>query len=120
MKVYQRIAQTLQAMETCRGPDKERWRGKHERCLRKLVRDHMPRNSGFDDGTRLFEKSTHNKLIFVTAFHHLDDSWTNHVITVTPSLTCNFDLRISGKDHNEIKYHILEEFDYALRQDIGG
>lgn len=52
----------------------------------------MPSGSGFDAGTRLDEDKTNDsRLVFTTAFHHMDEhgtyaGWTEHTVTVRASL----------------------------------
>jgi hypothetical protein len=79
----------------------------------------LPRGSGFDAGSRFLpEDSTQSRLVFETAFHHMDDAgmydgWTNHQIIVNPSFD-GFDIRVTGRDRNGIKDRIAECFYYAL------
>jgi hypothetical protein len=121
--VYQQIANTLQAIENCEASGNAEWLAKHEQHLRNLVAERMPRGSGFDNGMRITGKATPNKLIFGTSFHHMDDGgyydgWTDHTVTVTPSLAFDFDLKISGRDRNDIKDYIAEVFNGALREEV--
>jgi hypothetical protein len=117
--VYQQIALTLKAIENCRTRGDQGWLER----LHNLVAEHMPRGSGFDNGTFLFDRSTPNKLMFSTSFHHMDehggyDGWTGHTVTVTPSLAFGFEIKINGRDRNDIKEYIIEEFDRALREEV--
>jgi hypothetical protein len=84
----------------------------------------LPHGAGFDAGTSLDESQSHaDKVIFHTSFHHMNDAgyydgWTEHTVTVTPSLIHGINLRVSGRNRNEIKDHIAESFDYILRSDV--
>lgn len=84
--------------------------------LNDIVRKHAPDGSGFDHGTTLdMDRSTPDRLVFVTAFHHMNDGgfydgWTDHTVTVTPSFIGGYDIRISGRDRNGIKDFIAEAF----------
>ena len=75
-----------------------------------------PSGSGFDAGTTLNEeKSTQNRLVFDTAFHHMDDhggydGWTEHQVIVTPDLIVGFDVRVTGKNKRDIKDYIGDVF----------
>ncbi len=65
------------------------------------------------------EMSSGELLEFKTAFHHMDengcyDGWTEHTVTVTPSLIHEFTVKVSGRDRNEIKSYIAETFQHAL------
>jgi hypothetical protein len=118
-KIYQQIASRLLAMENCRKTGNTEWLEKHEQTINKLVEDHMPSGSGFDNGTHLnYKDSTPNTLVFNTSYHHMDegcyDGWTEHTVTVKPSLAFGFDLRISGRDRNGIKDYIHDAFHTAL------
>jgi hypothetical protein len=122
-KLYQQIASTLQAIENCRKSGNTEWEGKHCDTLNSLVDDHMPSGSGIDNGTKLDDDSTPNKLIFITAFHHMNDGgmydgWTEHTVIVTPDLASGFDLRITGRDRNDIKDYLGELFYQVLDSDI--
>ena len=59
--------------------------------------------------------STPDKLVFYTSFHHMNDNgfydgWTEHTVTVRPSLQFGFNMKISGQNRNEIKYHLHDVF----------
>ena len=123
MKTYQVIAQTLQAIENCRQSGNQEWLDRHEERLHDILED-FPSGSGFDNGTKLDEdRSTPNRLIFTTAFHHMNeggmyDGWTDHEVIVTPDLAFGFVLRITGRDRNQIKDYIGEMFHYCLSADV--
>ncbi len=123
--VYQHIAGLLIAIENCYKSNNTEWRDRHEQTLEKMVYETMPSGSGFDSGTKLdFERSNaEQKLIFHTSFHHMNDGgyydgWTEHTVTVRPSLFHDIDIKISGRDRNEIKDYIHECFDIALRESV--
>lgn len=99
------------------------WLDRHGIMIRLLVKNHMPSGSGFDNGTSIdLEKSTVDKLVFHTSFHHMNehgyyDGWTDHTVTVKPGFT-RLDIRISGKNRNDIKDTIDDSFRNALEQII--
>lgn len=76
----------------------------------------LPSGSGIDNGMKFnFEKSGENKLVFDFSFHHMNengyyDGWTEHVLTVTPHFSYGFDLKISGRDKNEVKDYLYQLF----------
>ncbi len=87
MKLYQKLASTIAAIENCKRSGNTEWLDKHEDTLKALM-DQMPSGSGFDNGTTLSDKSTCEKLIFETNFHHMEDGggydgWSDHTVTVT-------------------------------------
>lgn len=120
--VYKAIASRLQAIINCKESGNREWELRHAEVIERIVRNQLPSGSGFDSATRLSDKSTPNKLIFNTSFHHMNsetgsyDGWTNHVVTITPSLVCDFETSVSGSDRNGIKDYIAETFSAALSQ----
>lgn len=89
-------------------------------ALRKYVREQGPSGSGVDNGTLLVLSGTSNKKItFQCSFHHMDDSgytrWTDHTIVVTPSFI-GFDLRITGRDHGQIKEYLHGVYHHWLSE----
>ena len=99
------------------------WITKHNQLIDSICREHMPSGSGFDNGTYLWrEKSTPDRLVFGTAFHHMDDSgmydeWTRHEVYVTPTFT-GVKLRITGRDYRDIKDYIADCFYDSLDNEI--
>lgn len=122
-KLYQHIASRLQAMENCDKSGNAEWLDRHERALHVLCRDYLPRGSGFDNGTTLMEGSKPNRLVFITAYHHMNeggyyDGWTNHTVIITPDLASGFNVRVTGRDRNDIKDYVGDSFHEALSQEI--
>lgn len=122
--LYAAIAHALQARSNCDKSGNTAWFNKHEVRAILLTKLHMPSGSGIDNGTRLdLEASTPEKLVFKTEFHHLNgggfyDGWTQHRVTVRPSLCFGLSIAISGNDRNEIKDYLHEVFDTALRAEV--
>lgn len=121
-RLYTAIASTLQALRNCEaGIGHSDWIARHNATLDSYD-GKMPSGAGFDSGTKLDrEKSTPECLRFNTAFHHLGEDgsyhgWTEHVVSVRPSLVSGFTLAISGRDRNDIKDFIGDVFYDALRQ----
>lgn len=123
-QLYARIASTIGARANCaqKMDTHAEWFGRHSDKLREIERNELPSGSGFDSGTVIdLDASTDNKLVFTTAFHHMNDHgytrWTHHTVTVRPSFVHTLDIHISGRDYNGIKEYIAEVFDHALRQE---
>lgn len=118
-KLYQRIARTLQAIENCRQSGNSVWLDKHCDTLDQLEAM-LPSGSGIDNGTHLDrDRSTPNKIVLTFGFHHMDengyyDGWTDHTLTVRPSLAFGIDLKITGPNRNEIKDYLHETYHHAL------
>lgn len=123
MKVYQKIAQLLQAMENCQKSANTEWYYRHHKELDNIIKDRAPSGSGFDSGTKISSDSLPERLILNTSFHHMNDmgyydGWTEHKIIITASLCFGFNLRVTGRDRNDIKEYIAEMFQLFLDEDI--
>jgi hypothetical protein len=123
MKTYQKIASLLQAIINCQKSNNKTWQDNHTEAIETIMQN-APSGSGFDNGTSLdFLKSTPEKLVFNTAFHHMNENgfyagWSNHEVIITPSLAFGFNLRVTGKDRNEIKDYIAEMMSSFLNEEI--
>ena len=121
-RVVEAVASKLDARNRiikARGKDDE-WAVKHEEGILELVKEFLPSGSGFDSGTKIdFDRSKPERLVFTTAFHHMDENgyysgWTNHEVVVIPSFITGVDIRITGPNRNDIKEYMHEAFDHAL------
>lgn len=123
--LYRFLATKVQARLNCKAkPDQYgHWLQRHEDDIVEAVKRYLPSGSGFDSGTQIdLDRSTGEKLVFTTSFHHMHESgmydgWTEHTITVKPSLMYGFSFTVSGRDRNYIKDLIGQTFDHALRVD---
>ena len=115
MRRYSSIALKLQAIENCTRTKNDVWYAIHSEHLANDLKGTAPSGSGFDNATELdFEKSGKGKLVFNTAFHHMNDDgyytrWTHHSVIVTPTFD-GIDIRVTGRDYREIKEYIAEMF----------
>jgi hypothetical protein len=123
--LYRQLSNAIQARKNCEQAGNAEWFAKHSETIEQLVADFMPSGSGWDCGTKIDLSASHaDKLVLYGEFHHMHsesgmyDGWTAHVVTVTPSLLNDFNIRISGRDRNEIKDYLHEAFDCSLRQAI--
>lgn len=122
--LYSEISKAIQARKTSEERNNQDWADKWRDMAEKLVRNHLPHGAGFDSGTSLDWGASHaDKLVFRTSYHHMNengyyDGWTEHVVTVTPSLQHSFHLRVSGRNRNDIKSYVYESFDVGLRTDV--
>jgi hypothetical protein len=121
--VAQVLASVVQARLHCIASGNAEWRMRHEATIRQVAHDFLQSGSGFDGGTTVdLERSTGDKLVLLTAFHHMTDGgtydgWTEHTVTVTPSFD-GVTVRVSGRNRNGIKDYIAETFGYDLRVEI--
>ena len=125
--LVQILASTVNALFKCNASGNADGRRRHEDTLAELCRNFMPSGSGIDSGTVLDTdaslRSAGEKLHFTLEFHHLNDGgyydgWTQHKLTVTPSLFLGPKLRFSGPDRNHIKEYLHEVYASALSQEI--
>jgi hypothetical protein len=118
--VYQVIASLVVAIKNCARDGNEEWQRMHTERLYETVNRMMPSGSGFDTGTQLdIEKSSDVKLVFHTNYHHMNDGgfydgWTRHTVTVRPNLALEIEIIVSGRNRNDIKEYIGDEFHNAL------
>jgi len=119
-KLYQVLASKLDAIENCKRLGNGEWENRHTDDIAQLVADYMPTGSGFDNGTDIdWQKSSVDKLVFTTSFHHMDENgfycgWSDHTVTVKPSLAFGYRLSISGRNVNDIKEYMYETFSFIL------
>jgi hypothetical protein len=118
MKVYQILARAIGARNRCEVTGNTEWFGRWSARISELL-ESFPSGSGFDSGTKLDDSSTPEKLVFTTAFHHMNDGgmydgWTEHSVIVTPSLEMGYSMRVTGRDRNDIKQYIFECFGFEL------
>ena len=122
-KLYRKIASLLEAIKNCSEVNNTEWEAKHTAKLYELVSEYMPSGSGFDAGTQIDkDESNASKITFDTSFHHMDEhggytNWTCHKVIITPSFH-GIDVRVTGRDKNQIKEYIAETFYTALTHDI--
>jgi hypothetical protein len=99
------------------------WEGTHAAVARALVEAYMPSGGGIDDGTKIdLDASTHTRLVFTTAYHHMSangfyDGWTEHTVRVVPLFT-GFAISISGRNRNDVKFYLEQTFEDALMRII--
>jgi hypothetical protein len=122
-KLYQLIAGRVQAIQNCIKSGNVQWQERHCEALRNLIMDHLPHGSGFDSGVALDTKATANRLVFNVEYHHMSDAgyyddWSSHQVIVTPDLSMGFEVRVTGRDRNQIKDYIADVFCTALNEEI--
>lgn len=123
-KLYQHIAARVAAMENCRATKNGEWLSRHRSAIEWLAKNHLPSGSGINSGTQVdTTASKPDRLVLQTSFHHMNeggyyDGWTDHTVIVTPSLVSGTNLRITGRDRNDIKEYLAQVFDAALDQEV--
>jgi len=120
-KLYQAIAGAVLALETqtLRGADGSNWRLRADT----LARHFLPSGSGIDCGTKIdWARTSSARLVFLAPFHHMNengmyDGWTDHSIIVTAGLALELNIRVTGRNRNNIKDYLAETYQYALTRD---
>jgi hypothetical protein len=125
-KLYTHFARSLNALSNCIASNNGEWQIRHESTLVHLAQSFMPSGSGIDCGTKLdIDASLRDpsRLVFTFSFHHMNeggmyDGWTDHKLIVSPSLQFDFELKITGRDRNEVKEYLYEVFHNALAAEL--
>jgi len=122
--IYRQLASLLISRANCLKDNNTEWHYRHAESIADLVQCYLPDGSGFDNGTEMdVERSTPDKLVFTTSYHHMNDGgmydgWTSHTVTVRPSLAFGIEVKVSGSNRNDIKDDIWETFHYALTREV--
>jgi hypothetical protein len=104
---YSKLAQAIQWYKDTN----EEYKGIAEDKIKELE-ERLPYGSGFDAGSSVdMKKSTGQKIVIDTAFHHLDengyyDGWTEHKVIITPCLMYGYKIKVTGRNRNQIKEYI--------------
>jgi hypothetical protein len=121
MKVYQKLAQVVVAIENCRVSSNHEWKLKHSDTLKKICEKYLPSGSGFDNGCTVDDSlSNENRLHITVAFHAMDemggyDGWYGYKVYVTPNLCFGFNLRVVGQDYrHQLKEYIEDTLEVCL------
>ena len=117
-----KIANTCEAIKNCKKSNNPEWEQKHLDRIH-LYNNSLPSGSGMDSVCKIdVSLSGLNKVVILTSFHHLDENgyyvgWTDHTITVTPSFF-GINLKISGRNRNDIKDYLYEVFENCLMSEM--
>lgn len=119
--IVRELASRIQARENCVKAKNDEWFEKHTAVIEDIGQE-LPSGSGFDSGTKVdLDRSTPDRIVLTTSYHHMNengmyDGWTDHEVIITPSLQFGFNLRITGRNRNDIKEYMHEVFQAALDQ----
>lgn len=122
--IYRAIASLVDARRRCIAANNGEWKDRHAEDIRTLCKDFLPQGSGVDTGVQLdLDESKGERLVFGTAYHHMNDGgmydgWTEHRVIIMPSLQHDFDIRITGRDRNDIKDYLAEVIGCSMRQGV--
>jgi hypothetical protein len=91
--------------------------------VEKFVKEYLPSGSGLDGHIGIdYARSNDNRIVIDVEYHHMNeygmyDGWTNHSIIIKPHFVWGFDLRVTGKDRNDIKEYLANLFTEALHEE---
>lgn len=116
------IINSLRQFDT--NESQKEWRARREDALTWIEHNLLPRGSGIDSGCKIdLDRCTAEKIVITFGYHHMDDNgfydgWTEHTLTVRPSLQHGIDLRISGRDRNSAKEYLYDIFSETMHSPI--
>lgn len=119
--VVQTIASALQALRNCQKSGND-YGANWETLLSSIERNCLPSGSGIDRGTKIdFDRSNGGRIVLNFSFHHMNDGgyydgWTDHSAIITPAFE-GFDIRITGRNQNDVKEYLSDLFHNALSED---
>ena len=117
--LIQVIASAVQARLNCIESGNSLWHEKWSRLLDYIERNLLPSGSGIDNGTGIdLDKSSGNKVVLTFGYHFMDengyyDGWEDYTAVVTPTFD-GIDVVIKGRNRDDIKDYLAEQFDYVL------
>lgn len=125
MKVYQKIAHLLQAIENCSAQENIEWQEKHTETLQTIERDYLPHGSGFDWGCKILETSTPQCIRISADWHRMNEGGfycgrSDFVVVVRPCLLFDFVCTVRGRDWNGTKEYISDTFHHVLNEEFKG
>jgi len=118
-KLYQEIASMMSARENCVKDDDTSkhntvWFERHSKRLEFIQDNCLPSGSGIDSGCEIdLVRSKPERIVISLGYHHMSehgyyDGWTYHDVVITPSLQFGYNLRITGRDRNQIKDYLYD------------
>jgi hypothetical protein len=135
MKLYQRIAQAMDAHQRVNADDNfagdPSWLTRHRDIADALCKRFLPRGSGIDNGVKIdWDLADHmqatQQFVLIVDYHNMDehggyDGWSHYTIRVRASLAFDFDLRIVGgqrKYRQGDKDYLYDLFNAALGEEV--
>lgn len=115
MKLYKAIAQAVEKHSV------ERFMDIATKELQEL-KQFYPSGNGIE-ANFLVGHSDKDRLVFDVSYHHMNSNgyyvgYSNHLVIVVPSLLWDFEIRVTGKNKNNVKGCLCDVFNDALRQDV--
>ncbi|ARK07572.1 hypothetical protein LAV_00197 [Sphingobium phage Lacusarx] len=124
MRVFEAIATAFTARQNCEKSGNTDWHAIWSDRISTLCREELPSGSGISATSFDWLASRPDRLVFLTSFHHMHESgyydgWSDHSAIVTPSFLGGFDIRMTGRNRNDIKDYLAETLHHALSREIG-
>lgn len=106
------LASKFNAWNNCVKSNNIEWMENHAESIDEMLKN-LPSGSGIDNGMQFdWNESKDDKLVFHLSFHHMEEGyysgWTEHKVIITPSLIFGYNIRITGRDKNEIKVYLID------------
>lgn len=124
-KVYEALANRVQAYHSCLTNGNLEWADKHEEVILDLVENYLPRGGGFDVGTCIvLEKSDGRRVLRLdTSFHKLNnmgyyDGWYDYTVKVVADMIGGIDVNARGRNVDGLRDYVEETFYEALQQEV--
>lgn len=123
MKLYQKLAGTIAAIENCQKSGNTTYIQTHKDLLRYFESEYLPSGSGFDNGSKIdLQKSTPEKIVILSDYHKMSDAgyycgWQAVKVVVKPSLLYGFTLSITG-GNRKFKDYVSDAFEHALKRTV--
>ena len=124
MRIIEAIAKAYAAKLNCEKSGNSEWEEIWADRINTICRERLPSGSGVDGGVSFdWDASRPERLVFLLGFHHMDgngmyDGWTDHSAIVTPSFVTGFDIRLTGRNRNDIKSYLAELLGHAFDEQI--
>lgn len=128
MKLYQELANRIDARNRCYATGNEWWK-KHDEVIDQLI-DLLPHGSGIDGTTKLlldeckpYDKPV-KRIVIASEYHAMNDvgyydGWYDFKLIIVPVFS-GIDVRITGAfgKYSDVKDYLFDTFYYALTSDI--
>ena len=111
MKLYQKIARVASQKDA-----------KMQRIRFDMLQKLLPIGNGIEKECVISLKSTKKRIVIDTAYWHPNDNyetglWTDHQVVITPSFEGEINIRVTGKNVDNIKKYLHEVFREALMKE---
>jgi hypothetical protein len=122
MEVYKELARSIAWYKSAKD---EYWKDQAAGRVWYVAKNYLPAGSGYDAGTEVdLDRSTHDKLVFTTSYHLMEDGsyagWIDITVTVTPSLAWDILVKVRGSfgRHRDLKDLVETDFYNALMWEV--